>query len=151
MVRDLSAQPPNKSYADRHGYYAVLWTNWIYTWQWQISNNKTKIKVRLYLMCESSTFIMLCSCLISLAFECCSAACCRIAFIAVYRETHIPSYPLGYCWWVCYLVWTNSANIGGAVLRFVMGDFTCFDRALSWISIGLRTAFFGGIIFNRVN
>jgi hypothetical protein len=44
-------------------------------------------------------------------------------------------------------------TIDGAVLRFVMGNFTCllWPCFELWISIGLRTAFFGGRIFNRVN
>jgi hypothetical protein len=64
---------------------------------------------------------------------------------------HLTHYLLGYCRWVCYLVWMNSASIDSAVSSFVVGDFTRFDHALIWISIRLQTAFFGGRIFNRVN
>jgi hypothetical protein len=45
------------------------------------------------------------------------------------------------------------ANIDGAMSRFVMGNFTSFDRALSWISISNQSEFhyFGGKNFNGHN
>jgi hypothetical protein len=62
----------------------------------------------------------------------CSADQCTEAFITIPSNPSTIS-PIGILSRGLLLGWIDSANIDGALSRFVMGNFTCFDCVLSWI------------------